>query len=64
MTYSNTINIAQWTTRTVGPYLKTMRERVEGWCDVHFGNDNYCSDGFHYAFRHKRDAESFAYKWL
>lgn len=64
MTYSKNINVAHWSTRTVGPYLKSMRQKVEGWCDMHFGYDNYCSDGMHYFFKNKKDAELFAYKWL
>lgn len=64
MTYSQKPNNAYWTTKSVGPFLRNMHTKLERWCNVHFGNDNYCSDGQHYSFRNKKDAETFALRWL
>lgn len=64
MTYSECHNNAHWTTKTVGPFLRKMHDKVERWCDIYLGNNNYCSDGYHYSFKYKKHAEMFALRWL
>ena len=64
MTYSQHTDTAYWTTKSVGPFLRNMHEKVERWCNMHFGYNNYCTDGLHYSFRNKRDADEFAQRWL
>lgn len=53
-----------WTETHIDPFMKKMQSRIEGWCDLTFGVDNYYTNGYRYFFKFKEHAEMFVIRWL
>jgi hypothetical protein len=64
MTYSENLNTASWTSKSVDPFMKKLQRKIERWCDRTLGYENYCSDGYCYSFKFKEHATMFALRWL